>query len=34
VTRPVAQHPAARERMFEMQFVDPAHDREVLGRRG
>jgi hypothetical protein len=28
----VAQHPAARERIFQMQFVDAAHQREVLGR--
>jgi hypothetical protein len=28
----VAQHPAAREWVFQMQFVDAAHQREVLGR--
>src|SRR5450631_1769488 len=28
----VAQHPAARERVFQMQLVDAAHEREVLGR--
>ena len=28
----VAQHPAARERVFQMQFIDAAHQREVLGR--
>ena len=28
----VPQHPAARERELEMQFVDPPHDREI-GRR-
>jgi hypothetical protein len=26
----VAQHPASGERIFQMQFVDPSHDREVL----
>ena len=25
----VAQHPAAGKRMFQMQFVDPAHQRQV-----
>ena len=30
----VAQHPAARERIVEMQFVDPPHDGEVLRRDG
>ena len=28
----IAQHPAARERVIEMQFVDPPHDPQV-GRR-
>src|ERR1019366_8867308 len=28
----IAQHPAARERVFQMQFVDATHQREVLGR--
>ena len=28
----VAQHPAARERVVEMQLVDPAHDRQIRGR--
>ena len=28
----VAQHPAARERIVEMQFVDAPHDLQVLGR--
>src|SRR6202050_1953642 len=27
----VAQHPAPRERIFQMQLVDAAHQREVLG---
>src|SRR5712691_10128317 len=25
----VAQHPAARKRMFQMQLIDPAHDRQI-----
>ncbi len=28
----IAQHPRAGERMFEMQFVEAAHQLEVLGR--
>ena len=28
----IAEHPAARERIIEMQFVDPAHQRQI-GRR-
>ncbi len=30
----VAQHPAARERAVQMQFVDAPHDSEVRGRYG
>jgi hypothetical protein len=28
----VAQHPGARERVFQMQFVDAARQRQILGR--
>ena len=28
----VAQHPAARERVFQMQFINAAHEREILRR--
>ena len=28
----VAQHPAARERVFQMQLVDAPHEREIFGR--
>jgi hypothetical protein len=31
-TQQIAQHPAARKRIIEMQFVDPAHDRQIGGR--
>ena len=31
-TQHVAQHPAARERIVQMQFVDAAHDRQICGR--
>ncbi len=30
----VAQHPAAGERMLEMQLVDPPHQRQIRVRRG
>jgi hypothetical protein len=29
----VTQHPAARERVVEVQLVDPPHDRQIGGRR-
>src|SRR4029077_336755 len=29
VVQQISQHPAARERVVEMQFVDPAHDRQI-----
>lgn len=28
----VAQHPTGDEGLFEMQFIDPAHQRQMLGR--
>src|SRR5450631_2269230 len=28
----VAQHPAARERVFQMQFINAAHEHQILGR--
>ena len=28
----IAQHPAARERVVQMQFVDPPHDAQIFGR--
>jgi hypothetical protein len=28
----IAQHPAARKRVIEVQFVNPAHDRQIAGR--
>jgi hypothetical protein len=28
----VAQHPAARKRVVQMQLVDPTHDRQLAGR--
>jgi hypothetical protein len=33
-TQQVTQHPAARERVVQMQRVDPAHDRQVSRRHG
>ena len=31
-TQQIAQHPAARERIVEVQLVDPPHDRQFGGR--
>jgi hypothetical protein len=31
-TQQIAQHPDARERVVQMQFVDPAHDLQIAVR--
>jgi len=31
-TQQITQHSAARERVVEVQFVDPPHDRQIAGR--